>query len=329
VLVAGTVGDDLDLPVEVHRRDVVGDELGAEPLGLCLQLLDPLRDLWEYLRDAPRLGDVAHIHRGIEWGQDQSLASTSRPGKGKKAGLHRIRDSLAQFRVLGHVFLDVSEGALRRGAGIGSWHLPKVVCSAVRLTRGPWRLAAAVDTQGLYLSQQFFGIWPKDPNTESEALEAIAAVLNSPLANAYTSTHDPEKRLRVSVLGKLSLPTSLDVASLHRLIAQYTELASQDGPLFGGTSGQLSDVLMAIDAAVLAAYDLPPRLERALLSYVGSSGRPCGHRFDPYPGLDQPGAIPLNQRLALRSHHVPLTQSTWAQILAPLPDEIADVFEAA
>jgi hypothetical protein len=323
----------------IRRQDLAAFERNLQPSAVTqalvprtaapgLQLLDPLQQLWEYLNSAPKLGEVADIHRGIEWDGDQSLASTSRPGKGKKAGLHRIRDSLTQFRVLDPVYLNVTEGTLRRGAAITSWHLPKVVCSAVRLSRGPWRLAAAVDTRGLYLSQQFFGIWPKISGDGLGVLEAIAAVLNSPLANAFSSTHDPDKRLRVSVINRLPLPVSLDVSTLQRLIAEYADLASREGPLFGATSQQLSDALMAIDAAVLAAYDLPPKLEKALLAYVGSSGRPCGHRFDPYPGLDQPGAIPLKQRLTLRSVHVPLSQSAWARILAPLPEDMGDIFEA-
>lgn len=323
----------------IHRQDFAAFERHLKtsatsqaevPLNqsASLQLLDPLHEVWEYLSASPKLGEVATVHRGIEWDDDQSSASASRPGKGKKAGLHRIRDSLAQFRVLDHVYLDVTEGSLRRGAGIASWHLPKVVCSAVRLSRGPWRLAAAVDMDGLYLSQQFFGIWPKQPETGPGALEAIAAILNSPLANAYSATHDPDKRLRVSTMDKLPLPRSLDVPTLRSLIAQYIDLASQDGPLFGGTGSQLSEALMAIDAAVLAAYDLPPRLEKALLAYVGSDGRPCGHSFERYPGLDEQGAIALRQRLMLRSQHVPLARSAWAQLLAPLPEPAADVFEA-
>ena len=86
---------------------------------------------------------------------------------------------------------------------------------------------------------------------------------------------------------------------------------------------------MAIDAAVLAAYDLPPKLEKALLQSVRSDGRPCGHPFDPYPSLDRPGAISLRQRLSLVGLHVPLARSTWAEILAPLPEDVADVFASA
>lgn len=310
--------------LQASKREVTRLDAADAP---ALQLLDPLREVWEFLREHPRLGDVAHVHRGMEWTIDQSQVSSQRPAKGKKPGLHRLRESIAQFRILGHVYLEAREDYQRRSAWQLPWELPKVVCSAIRMSRGPWRLAAVVDTAGLMLSQQFFGIWPKDEAGGPAALNAIAAVLNSPVANAFSLAHDPEKGLRVSVMTQLPLPTALDAPGLHGLICEYAELASQDGPLFGGGASRLSELLMAIDAAVLSAYDLPPRLEKALLAHVRSSGRPCGHDFEPYPGVDDLGAIPLRQRLALRGHRVPLARSAWAQILAPLPDDVADVFD--
>jgi len=294
-----------------------------------VNLLDPLREVWEHLADCPRLGQVVHIHRGLEWKIDQSLASSTRPGKGKKPGLHRLKDSLAQFRVLKHVYLEVREDYLRGGAAQLPWDQPKIICSAIRLTRGPWRLAAAVDAQGLRLSQQFFGMWFKNPSASSHDLDALAAVLNSPLSNAYSFTQDPEKGLRVSVMAQLPLPKTLKAFALQGLMSEYRQLASEDGPLFGGSTSRLSELLMAIDAAVLTAYDLPPRLEKALVDFVGSKGRPCNHPFDDYPGAHDTAAIPLAMRLLLGHRRVPIGSSVWSKILAPLPNDVADVFESA
>ena len=294
-----------------------------------IQVLDPLRELWGYLSDSPKLREVARIHRGLEWTFDQSQASSARPAKGRKPGLHRLNGSISQFRLLNHVYLEARAEYLRGGAGDRPWHLPKVVCNAIRLSRGPWRLAAAIDVSGLLLSQQFFGIWPKTPDASMAWFEAITAVLNSPVANAFSQSHDPQKGLRVSTMEKLPLPKSFADPALHRLIKDYRDAASDDGPLFGADHHRLSDLLMAIDAAVLSAYDLPPKLEKVLLGSVRSNGRPCGHTFNPYPGLDKPGAIPLRQRLSLAKEHIPLSLTVWAELLRPLPDDVADVFESA
>lgn len=300
------------------------------PLGRPgVNLLDPLREIWEYLADCPRLGEVTHIHRGLEWNMDQRGASSPRPGKGLKPGLHRLKNSLAQFRVLDQVYLEIRDEYLRGGAAQLPWDQPKIICNAIRLTRGPWRLAAAVDTHGLRLSQQFFGMWFQNPLASPHDLDALAAVLNSPLANAYSFTQDPEKGLRVSVMAQLPLPKTLRALALQSLISEYRQLASEDGPLFGGSTSRLSELLMAIDATVLAAYDLPPRLEKALVDFVGSKGRPCNHAFDEYPGAGDPAAIPLATRLAIGHRRVPITSSAWSKILAPLPDDVADVFESA
>lgn len=324
---------------EILRRDFADFEASLQPsnvqtadlrgtLAPGLALLDPLREVWDYLSDAPLLGELVNIHRGMEWNIDQSKASSTKPGKGKKPGLHRLTESLAQFRVLNHVYLETRDEFLLYRAGELPWHEPKVVCNAVRLTRSPWRLAAAVDTTGLRLSQQFFGIWPKDPASALTDLHALAAILNSPVANAFSYTHDPAKRLRVSVMSRLPMPKRHTIAGLQGLISEYAKVANEDGPLFGGSAARLSELLMAIDAAVLGAYDLPPRLEKAVLTFVGSEGRPCGHAFDDYPGTGEVGAIPLHQRLTLPSAVVPIGRSAWGQILAPLPQDVADVFES-
>ncbi|MCP5928285.1 hypothetical protein NL327_30945, partial [Klebsiella pneumoniae] len=59
------------------------------------------------------------------------------------------------------------------------WGKPKVLTNVARLSRGPWRMAAAFDDSGLVASQGFFGIWSHDPEMPTEAVEAI---LNGPLA---------------------------------------------------------------------------------------------------------------------------------------------------
>lgn len=294
----------------------------------AVHLLDPLRHIWEELASLPTLGEFATVHRGLEWKENQAQASSSQPGKGKKSGLHTNRGALHQYRVLHTTYLDIRQEALRGNAHRLAWGQPKVICNAIRLSRGPWRLAAAVDESGLLASQQFFGIWLK--NGESEMLlSVLAAVLNGPVANAFSHTRDPGKGLRKMVMEQIPVPKELATSELARLVREYRSRTSIDGPLFGATSSQLNDLLLSIDAALLAAYDLPPLLEKRLLKYMGSHGRPCGHPFGAYPGVDGPGAIPLGKRLALRTLHVPVDTSPWARVLAPLPSDLADVFDGA
>ena len=289
--------------------------------------LKPLRDLWAYLAEYRRLGDVARVHRGLEWQGDQSGASSSRQEKGYRRGVHRIAESLSQFRLLKAIYLDCREESLRGGALRKRWDKPKILCSAIRMSRGPWRLAACVDEKGLIASQQFFGIWLLDDASAVASLNGLVSILNSPLANAFSFTHDPEKGLRVEVMRQLPLP-AIDVGrEVGALINEYAA-AAQDGPLFSAGARISEDILMEIDAKVLAAYDLPPRLEKMLLKFMNEGERPCRHPFGPYPGTDQPGAISLGVRIS--SKRTPETSlKTWRQFLEPLPDDIADVFNVA
>lgn len=291
--------------------------------------LRPLRDVWESLRENPTLGDSVDIHRGLEWKGDQRLASSPNVQSGYRAGLHRLNESLSQFRVLQVTQLNCRPADLRGGAGSLPWLDAKVICSAVRRTRSPWRIAAVVDDRGLVLSQQFFGMWPKLAQENSSGLYALSAILNSPLANAYSFIHDPEQRLRKTVMDKLPLPVSNLAPSTTRLIEEYaTQSLQDDGPLFGASTKRLNDLLLAIDADVLSAYDLHPRHERALLGFMGGQGRPCGHDFGAYPSGGQQSAIPLNLALRVQREQTKVREA-WLAILSPLHEDIADVFEAA
>lgn len=289
--------------------------------------LTPLRDIWEYLGQNPRLGDLADVHRGLEWRGDQRLASSSRAEKGYRRGLHRIAESLAQFRILRTTYLNCREEALRGGAIQHRWQNPKIVCSAIRVSRGPWRLAACVDERGLVVSQQFFGIWLREGVHSELMLPPLAAILNSPVANAFSYIHDPEKGLRIETMKQLPLPTQEVAREVNALVEEYVSNAEQAGPLFHSSNRTLADILMEIDAKILAAYDLPPKLEKALLKFMNEGERPCQHSFGPYPGANESGAIPL-KRLLAREAAAPSVKLAWEQLLVPLPAEVADVFDA-
>lgn len=290
-------------------------------------VLQPLQDVWKALEELPRLGQVAEIHRGLEWSGDQSECSRDRPAIGFKPGLHRIAGSLDQFRIVSTTFLDCRPSKIRRGALKYPWDKPKLICNAVRTSRGPWRLAAAVDASGLIASQQFFGVWLTAQSSLS--LAELACILNSPVVNAYSFCHDAEKGMRAETMRNVPLPTGRLPTSIIGLVREYLGLISEPdaGPLFSQNQRSAVDVLLELDAVVLAAYDLPPRLERALLRLVSSEERPIPIPWPGYPGLGvAEAAVALKQRLAAQQT---FDDRTWLEDFSPLPPEAADVFELA
>jgi hypothetical protein len=70
--------------------------------------------------------------------------------------------------------------------------------NAIRVGRGPWRLAAAMDDSGLVCFQQFIGLWPKNPSTRDEMLKFVA-ILNGPVANSFLSIRSPQKGIRLNL----------------------------------------------------------------------------------------------------------------------------------
>lgn len=291
-----------------------------------LGALRPLRRIWDYLGESPALGSVADLHRGLEWTTDQSEASRRKAAPGFRRGLHRSGESLAQFEVKQAVFLDIRESNLRGGAITYPWASPKLIANAIRTSRSPWRLAATVDSDGLLVSQQFYGIWLRESREPSLSLVELCAILNSPVANAFSFVHDEHKHLRKETLQKLPLPSARISREVESLVGEYVAACEgDDGPLFSSRPKSAQDLLMEIDALVLKAYDLPPRLERELLRFMGEGRRPSRGDFGGYPGTGaEDAAISLHKRLAMSTADI---RTAWRTLIEPLPKGVAAVFD--
>lgn len=293
-----------------------------------LVALRPLRRIWDYFAESPVLGSVAKIHRGLEWTTNQSEASRTKTATGFQRGLHRSGASLAQFEVRQVVYLDARASNLRGGSIKYPWTSPKLITNAIRTSRGPWRLAATVDTSGLLVSQQFFGVWLRKSRESSLSLVELCAILNSPVANAFSFVHDEQKHLRIETLQRLPLPSAHISRDVENLIDEYVSVCEGDaGPLFSSHPKSAQDLLMEIDALVLKAYDLPPKLERELLRFMGDGQRPSRVAFGGYPGTaSNDAAIALHKRLAMNAAEI---RVAWRTLMEPLPKNVANVFDLA
>jgi hypothetical protein len=112
----------------------------------------------------------------------------------------------------------------------------------------------------------------------------LAAVLNSPVANAYISVHDFKIDVRKRTLEGIPLPRwgNEEITVLERLVSAYEHAVKS--PL---SSSDSERKLLAIDAFVLRGYALPPRLERQLLDFFQGAQRPVPFQFVEYfpPGF--------------------------------------------
>ena len=256
--------------------------------------ITPLRPLWDRLQYLPRLGKFLDGHWGIRWlDKRQGNAASNEPGPNRARGVLHAHDH-RQFALGKKLWLDVNPKHLYGGGNL-PWDSPKILCNAARLSRGPWRLAAAVDRDNLVASQQFVGLWPKTDNVD---LDTYATIINGPLANAYLNDHSADKRLRIGTLLSLPIPESVP-AALGALARAYTD-EIKNRRIFGANV-RLAELLDNIDVLLLEAYDLPPRFIRSLLSSFRNESRPVVHEWTPWPiSPDGPALAPSEIRNGLR-----------------------------
>jgi hypothetical protein len=297
------------LPSRQRKEVRSATEVGVTPLWI-----PPLGPLWRRLTQMPRIGDFVKGHWGLRWNDGrQSKAGSDQPGPNRAEGLLGASDH-RQFVHGLTTWLDVNPHHLYGGGNL-PWASPKILCNAARLSRSNWRLAAVVDRDGLVASQQFVGLWPSDSSVD---IDALAAVLNGPIANAYMADHSTEKRFRIQSLLNVPLPATLP-RELGDLARTYASLLKQRSTRTNVE--RLSQLLDQIDQIVLGAYDLPPRLVRALLASFTGARRPVAHSWQPWSvSLDDP-ALSLAE---IRSGLLERARGDWPQQkLKPLPSNEA------
>jgi hypothetical protein len=160
--------------------------------------------------------------------------------------------------------------------------------------------------------------------TKSEIL-SLAAILNGPVANAFLSVHSPQKGIRITAVEAIPLPGSLPLR-LSSLVTEYLHTLGESGQLFTKHDARLRELLTHIDAAVLEAYDLPPKLERDLLDYFRGAKRPAAHLWQHWLPDNFKPYIPLHRYLS--DEYKFATSGRVLEVFSPLPkDEAAAVRE--
>jgi hypothetical protein len=252
-------------------------------------------NVWDSLAALPTLGQVAEVHRGVEYqggGLSAERGKTVRdtPFTGAVRGIDSVKRQLLPFLIQNAHWLGTEERLRRRHAWELPWDKPKVIVNASPHSRGSWRLMAARDTQGLLATSRFHGVWPHDPSLAP----LLVAMLNGPLANAFVYDHEGKRVNRKSTLVRIPLPP-LDpnmLAAIGELVGECERRTSRDPAL------DLSDLLLGMDAQLLDAYDLAPRDERRILDMFWDEERPGCTTFKGYYSPEFAPTIPLHVYLS-------------------------------
>ena len=262
-----------------------------------------LREIWERLSNFPRLGEIAEIHRGVEWqppfDPEKYLSPTEKPGF--RRGLSSAAGNLIAYKTPPSEYLCTKQEYQRGNAFDLPWDYSKIIVNAVRASRRRWRMVAFTDDSGLLCSQNFHAIWPEKSLWTTKSL---AAVLNGPIACAFVAASEPAKHNRKQTLEKLPIPKLrvTEIEALDRSVDHYLRtvenLSQKEKGWFDEESVLLKteeakQVLLQIDALVLKGYNLPPRLERQLLDFFRGAKRPVPFPFTEYFPKSFTPTIPL------------------------------------
>lgn len=255
------------------RPSLVREEKRARPAKPAGNLwIYPSQRLWDRLGNLPRLGHYLRASWGLRWHGGQKGRVNDIPGDHREPGYQQT-SSIDQFKLATPQWLDVNPEHILAGSNL-PWDEPKILCNATRLSRGYWRLAAAVDRHGHRATQQFMGLWPI--NGADVDLDALAAIINGPVVNAFMAEHSFDKRFRITQLHDAPLPAEIP-AGLGDLARRFVTAARGEG-----NEAVLNRLIHEIDTVILDAYGLSEDDTKALFDLLGDdrplAGRPSRRR---------------------------------------------------
>jgi hypothetical protein len=233
-------------------------------------LVPELPEVWTTLGENPSMSSSTDVGQGFSFAKKDLLTEA------RKLAKRKTDDAVSAF-LEGHSKVDIwdlprlswvspSRTPVRPWRSGQATGMPQVLVNYVRAMRGPWRIKAFLDYAGHAAINTYLTVRPK-PGGPS--VEFLWAVLNSPIANAYVYCHTMQKHIYDGLIAKLPLPMYWEdsVRPVEEAARAYLQVVkpSEAFALRADNQTAACEALLAMDAAVMRAYHLPLRLERAVL----------------------------------------------------------------
>lgn len=263
-----------------------------------------LDDVWCYCEENfPRFDSITQGGKGLEY-EGKNLPPGAKtfdrrrfPGAVK--GFARFNRDILLHGLPEEYWMNVAPEIIRRpvcGLTTGS---PQILMNYARAGGGPWRMKVLIDQEGHPVTSRFLVFRLHD---EEWSLHPLWAVLNSPLANAYTHCNSMERDNLSSTIKGIPIPfcTRSTPENLEGLVAQYFALMEErDRPFGVDVEDKAKRLLLSIDAEVMRLYDLPPRMEKRVLDlFQGVQRKGVDFSFTGYYPEGFESAIPLHEYLS-------------------------------
>jgi len=232
-----------------------------------------LADIWEFCRERPQLGTVADVGQGLFFRSSSDslfprgeVVESSQRRRGFVRGFARLRESLRTHQLPDPVWLNLDPRVIDRTVRGATKGVPQVLLNYAPVSRGPWRLKAFLDQQGHPVTSRFLVVRPLERRC---TIEFLWALLNSPLANAYSYAFSGKRDILAGLMRRLPLPRMEDVDMGHLTAAVRTYFKAAKHLLSGNADvaqqNRLRHLHWRIDAEVLRLYDLPAEFEHQVL----------------------------------------------------------------
>jgi hypothetical protein len=260
--------------------------------------------VWKYLSPYPTLNDLATLGQGLSHkGQDLPRGAWTihePPCENDELGYAHVPGGLMICGLPPLVGINLKKAAVlafRAGRPPGR---PQVLLNYARVSREPWLLKATLDEYGRATTSRFVSVRPKGSQV---SVLHVWALLNSPVANAFAFCRTPRRYIPPRTMQEMPVPrwSPEHAARIEQAALRYRQVTASPGALFyaASTPEGVWQALREMDAAVLQAYDLPPRLERQLLDlFAGVERKGVGGDFRGYypPGLT--AYVPLHELIS-------------------------------
>ncbi|RJQ22632.1 MAG: hypothetical protein C4560_02270 [Nitrospiraceae bacterium] len=248
-----------------------------------------LKEVWDRIGSYPILREVALIKTGIRYKSNvpENLLVQDSEFPDSRRGILNVTPGFYQYIAIDTVYMSTKKEHMQSTAIKCPWDISKVILPAARMSRGRWRFAGAIDTQKRVFSRRFYGAWPKS----SISVYTLAAILNSPVAQAFIYCNVSEKDILIKTYEDIPVPKIEDLQKNEAIIANRVRRYLAE---LKSAPRQAYKTLLEIDAEILKLYHLPPKLERQLLDIFWGQMRRVPFEFKGYIPPEMASWIPLH-----------------------------------
>ncbi len=271
-------------------------------------LTPDLAQVWDHLRKMAKLGNIATVGQGFSFRSEKDpkypkgmAKTTDQSRAGYEAGFFDMTDAPFTHLIPPLTFMLRDKRAIQRPRSGYETGAPQVVMNHSPVSPWPWRNVAYLDTKGHPTRGRFLVVRPAGSDATPLFLWAL---LNSPVANAFTKSYSGKRDILSGTLEELPIPqlNAQRVTAIEETAKAYRKAAAKLSGAIGKKSrsrkrvdaenaipplpgmeehGDPSSAQMEelkylhwrMDAAILALYRLPPAMERKLLDYFGDQER--------------------------------------------------------